>query len=44
VATLTGSGTFFMQPLSEGAFASWLVPYLPRSSSRPDALASRRDG
>ncbi len=33
VATLTGPGTFFMQTRSEGAFVSWLVPYLPKSSN-----------
>lgn len=33
VMTLTGPGTFFMQTRSEGAFVSWLVPYLPKSGS-----------
>jgi len=33
VVTLTGPGTFFMQTRSEGAFVSWLVPYLPKSSN-----------
>jgi len=33
VVTLTGPGTFFMQTRSEGAFVSWLVPYLPKNSN-----------
>jgi len=33
VVTLTGPGTFFTQTRSEGAFVSWLVPYLPKSSN-----------
>lgn len=33
VVTLSGPGTFFTQTRSEGAFVSWLVPYLPKSGS-----------